>query len=136
MVVKGRERVALVLCLLWAIVVATAFIISETYGLNLYWYTVLISLLLLIAGLAVLFGLIQLFFPFIFLPKEDLSVYNVEKISFVLGVPMAAVSCVIIFISMSVFVIWAIVGIAIAIEIGGIYVSVAKRFRADTQPRY
>ena len=128
--VRRQRRVALILAF-WAIAIVTALLLYDVYGLDLYWYTILLSLLFMIAGQIISFGQIRIFFPFILFSKEDMSKYDVERISFFLGALTAILSCTILFISMSTSVLWIIVGVAIAIEGGAIYFSVAKRFRAD-----
>ncbi|MDR3074512.1 MAG: hypothetical protein LBU30_00540 [Candidatus Methanoplasma sp.] len=133
MVAKGQKRTALVLGLVWAAMAAIAYTISEIYGLNLYWYTPFYSLLLILAGLIISFGHIRIFFPFIFMSTEDLSGYNVEKIASVLGILIAVLSYLLLFISMNAFVLWMIIIVCITVEILATYASVAKRFKADLQ---
>ena len=140
MVVEGQRKTALILSLFWAMAMATAYLFHEMYGLNLYWYTVVSSLLLLIIGLSLSYGrgefiLFLTFFPII-MTKECLYRYNVEKVSLVIGTFMVAMSCAFLFISMDSVVAWVILSIAIAYVFACIYVLISKRFRAYTQPEY
>ncbi|MCL1905010.1 MAG: hypothetical protein FWG19_02670 [Methanomassiliicoccaceae archaeon] len=133
MVAGKQKRVALFMCLFWAIAMATAYLISDRYGSDLNWYMVLFSLLFMMIGIITVFGRIRFFFPFTFFSKEDLHEYNVEKIGLVLGTPMVVLSCSVPFVTMSFSVFWVIVMIAAAMEVGGLYASAAERFKADTR---
>jgi len=131
---KGRGRVALAIGALWAAwVVASFYFFSEIQGQNMFWFDVFVSLLLMIGGLAVFFGHVRIFFPFIFMSKEELSQYNMERVSFTLGILIAFISYPLIFLTMGGFIIaLAIVCVAVmAIEVGVFYVSAAKKFRVS-----
>ena len=139
MAFEGQKRVALILTLFWVTALSAAYLIRETYGLDLYWYTILISLFFMVFGLAVSYGsgtlLSLLLFPFIW-SKEDMLKYNVKKASVFLGSMYVAFSCTLLFVSMGRSVFWVILLAAVAAEVGAIYVLAAKRFRADARPRY
>ncbi|MDR0778569.1 MAG: hypothetical protein LBE48_03925 [Methanomassiliicoccaceae archaeon] len=133
----GRRRLALILSLLWAITAAVAFCLLEIFERDLFWGTTFVSLFLLVIGVVTLFGNVRFFFPFTFLSKEDLSAYNIEKISFLLGILTVALSYASIFVALGGFLILMLVcvPVAAAVEILSLYCSAANRFRADTRPK-
>jgi hypothetical protein len=135
MIVKGRGRHALILSTLWALAAAASFYLtepSEAYLEDALWVMTLISLLLFIIGLAAFFGKIRVFFPYMLLSKKDLSVYNIKKISFILGLLMISVSYMAaFFITGGISVLVMIICLAVILEIGTFYTFVSKRFRAD-----
>ena len=139
MIFEGRKKITLILTLFWVMALSAAYLIHETYGLDLHWYTVLISLFLTVFGLTLSYGsgtlLSLLLFPFIW-SKEDLLRYDVKKASIFMGAMYVAFSCTLIFVSMGRSVFWAILIVAAAVEIGAVYVIAAKRFKADIRPRY
>ena len=93
---------------------------------------------LMIVGLIMFFGEIRLTVPYIFYSKEELSKsYDVEKISFVLGITVIGTSYPFIFAHMYSFALtWIIIGaVLILIEFMAIYTAVAKRFKANTQSK-
>ena len=113
------------------------YIISEKFGQDPDWILVLILSLVMLLGLAVFLGEVRIYFPFIFMEKEDLSAYNVEKISFVLGILMIAASYPLVFMTMGGLTMVLVVCVAFAaMELAGVCVSVMDRFRADTQPEH
>ena len=117
---KGQMMVALVIILLWAIAIITAYVLD----LDLHWFVVLLSLLFLILGWMVLFRgfqIIRLCFPFILASKEDLPAYDKERFSRVLGIPVLALSYVTIFVSVSIFMLLPIVGIVIVLNVSLLY---------------
>jgi len=148
MLIKGRWRAALILCLLWAIALATSFyLVSEAYGREAssgqdFWIIALFSLFILLIGMVAFFGRIRVFFflsyPLILVASEiDTSKYDIEKASFALGILTATLSYVFLFIPIGgLIVVVALCVTAIAFVIGIIYVFAAKRFRADPQPKH
>jgi len=139
MAVEGKRKIASVLCLFWIVTAAISHFLHDT---GLPSDLVLISFFFLILGLVISVGqfrfLICFFFPFIFMPKDDLSKYNVEKILSVLGAVIVVMSSVIFVLAFStdLFAILVFVLVAAAAECVVIYTAVAKRFRADTRPKY
>jgi hypothetical protein len=140
MFVKERRKATLILCLLWAAVAIASFYLIEFTGTfeqdmfrgqETFWFMIVFSLLILILGLVIFFGQIKFFFPFIFFSKEDLLKYNVEKISFLLGILMVALSYVFTFITIGGLVFWIALIIALAIEVGALYAAASKKFEAN-----
>ena len=110
----------LILGLSWAIAVTTVYFL----GLDLHWFVVLLSLLFLILGWMVLFRgfqILRLSFPFVLVSKEDLPAYNKERFSLLLGIPVLALSYVTLFISVGIFMLLPIVGIAIVLTVATLY---------------
>lgn len=146
MEVQGRKRIALVLCLLWAILsLASFYIISsgifeqDTFrGQEVYWFIVLTSLLLLISGPCVfLKGWVGVFFPYVFMSKEDRSEYNMGKISFILGILTVIFSYIFLFGTIrSLIIMVVIIIVGIIIEVGGIYTAASDKFKVDMQINY
>ena len=133
--IEGRKRICLFSGLFWAITLTTCFLATEIFDLNLDWFIVLISLLLLFLGVFTLFGHIGLYFPFIFMTKKDLTEYNIEKASFFLGTSMVILSCTLLLITVSVYFLVLVITVGIVMECGGIYVCASNKFKADTQPK-
>jgi uncharacterized RDD family membrane protein YckC len=141
MLIRGREKAALILCLLWVIVAVASFYFIEFAGTfeqdlfrgqKTFWIMIIFSLLILILGLVIFFGKISIIFPYIFLSEEDLSGYNVGKISFLLGILMVALSYVFTFVTIGKFAFWMALFIAAAIAVGAFYTLVSKKFEANT----
>ena len=141
MFVKGREKIALALCLLWVIVATASFYLIEftgTFGQDLYrgqetfWMMIVCSLLLLILGLVIFFGQIRILPLFIFFSKEDLSRYNVRKISFLMGILVVALSYALTFVTIGRFAFLITIIICIAIIIGVFFTIASKRFETNT----
>jgi len=139
MFVKERKKAALILCMLWAIVAAVSFYLiefTEILGQDLFrgqetfWFMIVCSLLIFILGLVIFFGQIKIFFPFIFFSKEDMLRYNVEKISFLLGILMVVTSYVLVFVIIGIFMLLVVLPIILAIEILSLYASASKKFEA------
>ena len=140
MFIKERKKIALVLCLLWAVVASTSFYFIEftgTFGQDLYrgqetfWMMIMFSLLVLILGLVIFFGQIRTISPFIFFSKEDLLRYNVRKISFLLGILVVVLSYVFTFATIGGFAFWIVMINAAAIAVGTFFTLVSKRFEAN-----
>lgn len=133
MTADAHKKVILLICLIWAAAATTAYALHDIYGSKLYWYTVAISLFMMAASLFVSFGHIRFVIPFIFLSDEDLLEYNVEKVGYLFGIQIASVSCALLFISMTDFAIFAVIGVCIAVGFGVFYAFVSKRFKARPQ---
>lgn len=133
MIIEGRKRISLGIVLLWAAIAAMSYFISDTHDSG-YWIIILLSLLVLAWGLAVfLFGKIGLLFPYCFLSDEDMREYNVEKISFTLGILMMTFACMFPFLLVSFLVLIAMVCVGIPLEIWGLYTIASNKYRADAQ---
>jgi len=132
MAVKGRTGGALVLCLLWAMTAwAVYYLISETIGQSFFWLFVLISLFLLAVGVATFLGYVKALFilsPFSIMLFMDLSKYDLEKASFVLGIMAAAFSYSIFLMPLGAHW-WFFVVAVTAFVIGVFYVFASKRFK-------
>jgi len=140
MAAEGKKKAALLMCLFWAMAAAAAYLLLDMQGRGLSLEVILSSLLFLIIGLVLSSGrarvLLFLFFFPIVMTEEDMSKYDTEKVSLFMGAVLTAASCAILFISVSAFVMWIVVGIIVVICISGsAYVLAAKRFRAD-RPRH
>ena len=134
MFIKERWRIAFALGLLWAMCIAISFyLIPDMSGKNLLPGYAITSLFFICFGLIALFGEVRIFFPFIFMSKEDLLEYNVERISYALGVLTMAMAYAIIFLTLFSFEVGLVLifAIAIIIEVVPIYASAAERFKAD-----
>ena len=66
-----------------------------------------------------------------FFSKEDLLKNNVEKISFLLGILMVALSYVFAFITIGGFVFWIALVIALSIEVGALYAAASRKFETE-----
>jgi len=136
MAAEGKKKAALLMCLFWAMAAATAYLLVDTDGRSLSPEIIFFSLLFLILGLIMSTGrartlLFLTFFPVV-ITHEDLDRYDTDKVSLFMGVVFTTVSCALLFISVSAFVMWMAVGIAVVTYIGGIvYVLAAKRFRVN-----
>jgi len=136
MAAEGKKKAALLMCLFWAMAAATAYLLVDTDGRSLSPEIIFFSLLFLILGLIMSTGrartlLFLTFFPVV-MTHEDLDRYDTDKVSLFMGVVFTTVSCALLFISVSAFVMWMAVGIAVVTYIGGIvYVLAAKRFRVN-----
>ena len=136
--IAGRVRYALILCLFWAVLVIISFhFASETRRDDEFWGLIATSSALMIVGLIMFFGEIRLVVPYIFMSKEELSEYNVEKVSFVLGITAAAISYPFIFADRYGFgtVMMMAFAAVILIEAITIYTAAAERFKADAPLR-
>ena len=136
MAAEGKKKAALLMCLFWAMAAAMAYLLLDTNGRSFSLEVILFSLLFLILGLIISTGrartlLFLTFFPVV-ITHEDLDRYDTDKVSLFVGVVFTTVSCALLFISVSAFVMWMAVGIAVVTYIGGIvYVLAAKRFRVN-----
>jgi hypothetical protein len=135
MVSEVQKTSVLILGLFWAASMISAYYIHVIYELNLYWYTVLGSVLFAAIGLLMSSGRSKFFIYLIFFPfiasEKDLLKYKVEKMSIVMGAYMMAVSCTLLFISMSMSVVWIITCVALAYVFTAAFVLVSKSFKAD-----
>ena len=145
MFIKERRKVALFLCLLWVVIAAVSFYLIEFTGIfdqDLFrgqgtsWMGILFSLLILILGLVIFFGQIRILFPFIFFSKEDLSAYNIEKISSFLGILMIVFSYVMTFATIGGVAFWMLLIIAVAIEVLALYTSASKKFESNINDKW
>ena len=135
----------MVLCLLWVVTAEAAFYLIEFSGIlgqdlfmgqGTFWILIFVSLIFMALGLVIFFGQIGILFPFIFFSEEDMSEYNVEKISFILGILMVALSCMLTFVAASVFTLLILIPLAAALEILAFYTAAADRFKANAQPKH
>ena len=94
MIIKGRAKTAMIMCLSWAITVAVSlYLISEMYGQDPIWFFVLFSLFVMICGLIAYLGNLWIVcFPLFLLLEESLERRDVKKISSILGILFVVMS--------------------------------------------
>jgi hypothetical protein len=131
---EGREKICLILSIVWAMMVVIVCLISDMFGSDESWIFILASMLLMLFSFYILFGHIRMFSPFIFFTKKDMEEYNIERISLILGILMAAFSCTFIFLGVY-FVMWIpAFGIGLTVETISLYFCASNKYKAIVQP--